>query len=143
MQFQLTPHAAIETVGDRIMLLDSTSGEVVTLPAEGVVTIDAERGIIAIDDRHTDTIAFFLERNLGAPRRPGIDRRSVITASGAIAGGGLVALSLPMAAAASSTVLEEPVIVLEKRSAFYYWDFNTNRFDVYSFVAILRFSGNR
>ena len=104
MTVTLARSGVCEVVGDALVLLDTTT-TVYTLPLSSVDHYCAESRTLTLSGSATAVLSDL--HGHGLIERPAISRRTLMGSAGVVIGGGLAALSLPMAAAASSIVVTD------------------------------------
>jgi hypothetical protein len=110
MRIHLAPHVLVETVGDKVVLLDTSTTLVHTLPSTQVVSVDTETRVLTLhkDASHEQhALEPFTEK---AENVSGITRRAAVGLGGVAVTSSLLTFSLPVAAAASSEGEQLPQI---------------------------------
>ena len=101
MKITLATHIVVEQVGQQMFLLDSQNKQVYTLPTEGVAHYAPETQTMIVTPALVPEAQKLVDA--GVATLPGmVSRRAVVGSTGVFIGGGLVAMSMPSLAAASS-----------------------------------------
>lgn len=99
----LSPGVLIEPTGDTVLVITPGASETLHLNGEAATLVTALTQGLRAPRVADDTIAELTRRGILSPApRPGLSRRTMIKASAAGTGAGILALTLPTAAMASS-----------------------------------------
>ena len=101
MKITLATHIVVEHVGNQVFLLDSVGKEVYCLPAEGISHYTPETKTLVVTPELVPEVTRLVDSGV-ATTTGLISRRAVVGSTGALIGGGLVAMSMPAAAASQS-----------------------------------------
>lgn len=101
MKITLATHIVVEHVGNQVFLLDSVGKEVYCLPAEGIAHYAPETKTLVVTPELLPEVERLIESGV-ATTTGLVSRRAVVGSTGALIGGGLVAMSMPAAAASQS-----------------------------------------
>ena len=103
MRIHLAPHVLVETVGDKVVLLDTKTTTVYSLPAESVSLGDIGEQAFDVDQSAQAEVSKLRDLGVVLSDNSGVSRRSVVGIGGAAVGGLVLSMSLPLSAAASSS----------------------------------------
>ena len=103
MKITLATHIVVEHVGNQVFLLDSVGKEVYCLPAEGITHYTSETKTLVVTSELVPEVKRLVDSGV-ATTTGLISRRAVVGSTGALIGGGLVAMSMPTLARAQSVV---------------------------------------
>ena len=101
MKITLATHIVVEHVGNQVFLLDSVGKEVYCLPAEGITHYTSETKTLVVTPELVPEVTGLVDSGV-ATTTGLISRRTVVGSTGALIGGGLVAMSMPAAASSQS-----------------------------------------
>jgi hypothetical protein len=104
MKLTLSSHVVAQVVGGELLLLDSTTQRVYSLAVSDVVDHSDDFRSLTVSDAAAGFAVSLCEEGLATTTTSGLSRRALVGTGGAAVGAGLLALSLPTAAAASSAV---------------------------------------
>jgi hypothetical protein len=102
MKISLSSHVVTEVVGDQLLVLDSTTQSVYALALADVIDHSEDFQSLTVSEAAESIAAGFCERGLATATSAGVSRRALVGTGAAVVGAGLLTLSLPTAAAASS-----------------------------------------
>jgi len=102
MKLTLSSHVVAQVVGGELLLLDSTTQSVYSLALADVVDHSDDFRSLTVSDAAAGFAVSLCEEGLATTTTSGLSRRALVGTGGAAVGAGLLALSLPTAAAASS-----------------------------------------
>ena len=102
MKINLSSHVVAQVVGDDLLLLDSTTQGVYSLALADVVDHSEGFQSLTVSKAAESVAASLCEQGLATAESAGLSRRALVGSGSAVVGAGLLALSLPTAAAASS-----------------------------------------
>ena len=101
MKITLAPHIVREQVGNHLFLLDSVGKQVYCLPHQHLTPDTPDTRTVVVADQHVAEAKKLIDAGVATPAGS-LSRRAVIGSTGALLGGGLLALSLPKTVMASS-----------------------------------------
>ena len=101
VKITLATHIVVEHVGNQVFLLDSVGKEVYCLPAEGITHYSSKTKTLVVTSELVPEVTRLVDSGV-ATTTGLISRRAVVGSTGALIGGGLVAMSMPAAAASQS-----------------------------------------
>ena len=119
MIIQLRSTITYDVVGDQVVFLNPDTQAVYSLPADIISAISGSTLTLS-SEIPPSYLSELHEAGLTEPHPSPLSRRKLLAGTGAIAGAGLVAMSLPAVAAASSGSQ------LPARSGLWYWDFGAD-----------------
>ena len=119
MIIQLRSTISYDVVGDQVVFLNPDTQAVYSLPLEVVAGISGTT-LTLTSETPPSYLSELHEAGLTDIRPSTLSRRKLLAGTGAVAGAGLVAMSMPSLAAASSGV------ALPARSGLWYWDFGAD-----------------
>lgn len=117
MVVTLAPQAVMEIVGDNLFVLDSVNKQVYSLPLRDIIHFDPVAKTITGSDTLVDDLSVLIDKGVatqvngaesgssdgdGSPVFNHPSRRAVLSVTGAALAGSVAALSMPVAATASS-----------------------------------------
>ena len=102
MKLTLSSHVVAQVVGGELLLLDSTTQSVYSLAVSDVVDHSDDFRSLTVSEAAAGFAVSLCEEGLATAETAGLSRRALVGTGGAAVGAGLLALSLPTAAAASS-----------------------------------------
>jgi len=102
VKINLSSHVVAQVVGDELLLLDSTTQGVYSLALSDVVDHSEGFQSLTVSEAAEGVAASLCEQGLATAETAGLSRRALVGTGSAVLGAGLLALSLPTAAAASS-----------------------------------------
>jgi hypothetical protein len=105
---RINPSVVCEQVGDDVVVLDSKNSAVVTLTGDCAVVVRRLLAAEAVSDTEPGVEELFAQGVLVSESSKGLSRRSLVMSGVAVGAGGVLALSLPAAANASSASLLTP-----------------------------------
>lgn len=121
MNLQLRDSVTYDVVGDRIVFLNMATSGVYTLPVD-VVNSCGDLSITLRPGTTHRVVQQLVEAGIVHPPGSSLSRRSLLAGSGVVAGAGLVAMSLPGVAAASSTGAPPQDPPVQPKAAFWFWE---------------------
>ena len=102
MRITLAEHVIAEIVGDQLFLLDSLEKQVYSIPFSDVMEWDPSTRTLIGKPSVTSVLQVLCDKGGAGLGAGAISRRGVVTAGGALVGGGVLAFALPQGALASS-----------------------------------------
>jgi hypothetical protein len=133
---KINPSVVCEQVGDDVVVLDSENSAVLTLTGDSAAVVRRLLAGETVSDTEPGLQELLAQGVLVSESSKGLSRRSLVMSGMAVGAGGVLALSLPAAANASSSSLLTPIFAVSlDPDDGSYWE-STNEDTVVEFIKI-------